>query len=175
MQIKSLVRTIPHHPKPGVMFRDITTLLKDAAGFHATIETLAARYRDRRIAKVAGIEARGFIVAAPLAFALGAGFVPLRKRGRLPAATVGHDYALEYGTDRIEMHVDAIAPGERVLVADDLIATGGTAAAAVKLIEGAGGEVVECCFVIELPELGGRRRIEALGHPLFALCEFEGE
>jgi adenine phosphoribosyltransferase len=175
MQIKSLVRTIPHHPKPGVMFRDITTLLKDATGFHATIETLAARYRDRRIAKVAGIEARGFIVAAPLAFTLGAGFVPLRKRGRLPAATVGHDYALEYGTDRIEMHVDAIAPGERVLVADDLIATGGTAAAAVKLIEGAGGEVVECCFVIELPELGGRRRIEALGHRLFALCEFAGE
>jgi adenine phosphoribosyltransferase len=157
------------------MFRDITTLLKDAAGFHATIETLAARYRDRRIAKVAGIEARGFIVAAPLAFTLGAGFVPLRKHGRLPAATVGHDYALEYGTDRIEMHVDAIAPGERVLVADDLIATGGTAAAAVKLIEGAGGEVVECCFVIELSELGGRRRIEALGHRLFALCEFAGE
>jgi adenine phosphoribosyltransferase len=175
MQIKSLVRTIPHHPKPGVMFRDITTLLRDAAGYHATIETLAARYRNQRIAKVAGIEARGFIVAAPLAFTLGAGFVPLRKRGRLPAATVGHDYALEYGTDRIEMHVDAISPGERVLVADDLIATGGTAAAAVKLIEGAGGEVAECCFVIELPELGGRRRIEALGHPLFALCEFEGE
>jgi adenine phosphoribosyltransferase len=175
MHIKTLVRTIPHHPKPGVMFRDITTLLKDAAGFRATIEALTGRYRDRRIAKVAGIEARGFIVAAPLAFALGAGFVPLRKRGRLPAATVGHDYELEYGTDRIEMHVDAIAPGERVLVADDLIATGGTAAAAVRLIEGAGGEVVECCFVIELPELGGRRRIEALGHRLFALCEFEGE
>jgi adenine phosphoribosyltransferase len=175
MHIKTLVRTIPHHPKPGVMFRDITTLLKDAAGFRATIEALTGRYRDQRIAKVAGIEARGFIVAAPLAFALGAGFVPLRKRGRLPAATVGHDYELEYGTDRIEMHVDAIAPGERVLVADDLIATGGTAAAAVRLIEGAGGEVVECCFVIELPELGGRRRIEALGHRLFALCEFEGE
>jgi adenine phosphoribosyltransferase len=175
MPIKSLIRTIPNHPKPGVMFRDITTLLKDAAGFHTAIELLAGRYRARRIAKVAGIEARGFIIAAPLAFELGAGFVPLRKRGRLPAATVGHDYELEYGTDRIEMHVDAVAPGERVLVADDLIATGGTAAAAVKLIEGAGGEVIECCFVLELPELGGRRRLEALGHSLFALCAFAGE
>lgn len=174
MQIQSLVRTIPHYPKPGVMFRDITTLLKDPAGFHATIAQLAGRYRDRRIAKVAGIEARGFIIAAAVAFDLGAGFVPLRKRGRLPAATVGHDYELEYGADRIEMHVDAIAPGERLLVADDLIATGGTAEAAVKLIEGAGGEVIECCFVIELPELGGRRRLEALGHSMFALCAFEG-
>ncbi len=175
MQLKSLVRTIPHHPRPGVMFRDITTLLKDAGGFRAMVESLAGRYRDARVAKVAGIEARGFIVAAPLAFALGAGFVPLRKRGRLPAATVGHDYALEYGSDRIEMHVDAVAPGERVLVADDLIATGGTAEAAVKLIRGAGGEVVECCFVIELPDLGGRRRLEALGHPAFALFAFEGD
>jgi len=175
MPIKPLIRTIPHHPKPGVMFRDITTLLKDPAGFRTTIDALAGRYRDRRIAKVAGIEARGFIVAAPIAYALGAGFVPLRKRGRLPAATVGHDYALEYGTDRIEMHVDAIAPGERVLVADDLIATGGTAEAAVKLIEGAGAQVIECCFVIELPELGGRSRLEALGHSIYALVAFEGE
>jgi adenine phosphoribosyltransferase len=175
MPLRSLVRTIPHHPKPGVMFRDITTLLKDAGGFRAAIDALAERYRGRAVAKVAGIEARGFIVAAPLAYASGAGFVPLRKRGRLPAATVGHDYALEYGTDRIEMHVDAIAPGDRVLVADDLIATGGTAEAAVKLIEGAGGEVVECCFVIELPDLGGRARLEVLGHPVAALLEFEGE
>ncbi len=174
MSIKSLVRTIPHYPKPGVMFRDVTTLLKDAAGFRTTIEQLAGRYRDRRIAKVAGIEARGFIIAAAVAFELGAGFVPLRKRGRLPAETVGHDYELEYGADRIEMHVDAVGPGERVLVADDLIATGGTAEAAVKLIEGAGGEVIECCFVIELPELGGRRRLAALGHSMFALFAFEG-
>ena len=175
MPIKPLIRTIPHHPKPGVLFRDITTLLKDPAGFRATIDSLAGRYRDRRIAKVAGIEARGFIIAAAVAYALGAGFVPLRKRGRLPAATVGHDYELEYGTDRIEMHVDAVVPGERILVADDLIATGGTAGAAVKLIEEAGAEVIECCFVIELPELGGRRRLEALGHSIFALCAFEGE
>jgi adenine phosphoribosyltransferase len=174
MPIKSLVRTIPDHPKPGVMFRDITTLLKDRAGFKLTIDQLAERYRARPIDKVAGIEARGFIIAAPLAHALGVGFVPLRKPGRLPGKTVGHDYALEYGTDRIEMHVDAIAPRERVLVADDLIATGGTAEAAVRLVEDAGASVVGCAFVIELPELGGRQRLEALGHAVFALCAFEG-
>jgi adenine phosphoribosyltransferase len=174
MPIKSLVRTIPNHPKPGVMFRDITTLLKDRAGFKLTIDQLAERYRGRPIGKVAGIEARGFIIAAPLAYALGVGFVPLRKSGRLPGKTVGHDYALEYGTDRIEMHVDAIAPGERVLVADDLIATGGTAEAAVRLIEDAGASVVGCAFVIELPELGGHKRLESLGHAVFALCAFEG-
>ncbi len=175
MPIRSLIRTIPHHPKPGVMFRDITTLLKDPAGFKLTIERLAAHYRGRRVDKVAGIEARGFIIAAPLAFALGVGFVPLRKRGRLPWTTVGHDYSLEYGTDRIEMHVDAIAAGEQVLVADDLIATGGTAEAAIRLIAGAGGTVVGCAFVIELPDLGGRARLEALGHPVLALCAFEGD
>ena len=174
MPIKSLIRTIPHYPKQGVMFRDITTLLKDPAGFKLTIDRLAAHYRGKPPDKVAGIEARGFIIAAPLAFALGVGFVPLRKRGRLPGATVGHDYELEYGTDRIEMHVDAVAPGERILVADDLIATGGTAEAAIRLVEGSGGSVAGCCFVIELPELGGRKRLEALGHPVLALCAFEG-
>jgi adenine phosphoribosyltransferase len=175
MPIKSLIRTIPDHPQPGVMFRDITTLLKDHVGFRTAIDELAARYRGRPIDKVAGIEARGFIVGAALAFDLRTGFVPVRKRGKLPAQTVGHDYELEYGVDRVEMHVDAIAPGERVLVADDLIATGGTAEAAVRLVEGAGASVVECCFVIELPDLGGRRRLEALGHPIFALCAFEGD
>ena len=174
MPIKSLIRTIPHYPKQGVMFRDITTLLKDPAGFKLTIDRLAAHYRGQPPDKVAGIEARGFIVAAPLAFALGVGFVPLRKRSRLPGPTVGHDYELEYGTDRIEMHVDAIAPGERILVADDLIATGGTAEAAIRLVGGAGGSVAGCCFVIELPELGGRKRLESLGHPVYALCAFEG-
>jgi adenine phosphoribosyltransferase len=174
MPIKSLIRTIPHYPKQGVMFRDITTLLQDPAGFTRTIEELAAPYRGLRIDKVAGIEARGFIVAAPLAYALAVGFVPLRKRGKLPWSTIGHDYALEYGTDRIEMHVDAVAPGDRVLVADDLIATGGTAEAAVRLIEDAGARVAGCCFAIELPDLGGRRRLEALGHPVLALCAFEG-
>jgi len=174
MPIKSLIRTIPHYPKQGVMFRDITTLLKDPAGFKLTIDRLAAHYRGERVDKVAGIEARGFIIAAPLAFALGVGFVPLRKRGRLPGPTAGHDYELEYGTDRIEMHIDAIAAGERILVADDLVATGGTAEAAIRLIEGAGGSVAGCCFVIELPDLGGRKRLEALGHPVLALCAFEG-
>jgi adenine phosphoribosyltransferase len=156
MDLASLIRTIPDYPKPGVMFRDITTLLKDPAGFGRTIGALAERYRGRRVDKVAGIESRGFIVGAPLAHQLGAGFVPLRKRGKLPAETVGHDYALEYGVDRIEMHVDAIAAGEAVLLVDDLIATGGTAEAAVRLIADAGAHVVECCFVIELPDLGGR-------------------
>jgi adenine phosphoribosyltransferase len=124
---------------------------------------------------VAGIEARGFIIGAALAFQLGVGFVPIRKKGKLPAETVGHDYALEYGTDRIEMHVDAIAKGEKVLLADDLIATGGTAEAAVKLIESMGGKIVECCFVIDLPDLGGRKRLERHGQKGFALCEFEGD
>ena len=174
MDLKTLIRTIPDYPKTGVMFRDITTLLKDPEGFGLTIGALAGRHRGHRIDKVAGIESRGFIVGAPLALQLGAGFVPLRKRGKLPAATTGHDYALEYGVDRIEMHVDAIAAGEQVLLVDDLIATGGTAAAAVRLIEGAGAHVVECCFVIELPDLGGRRRLESLGHPVFALVEFAG-
>ncbi len=175
MQIKSLIRTIPDHPKPGVMFRDITTLLKDRAGFAAAIGAFAARYRGRRIDQVAGIESRGLIVGAALAYALGTGFVPLRKRGKLPAATVGHDYQLEYGTDRIEMHLDALHPEEHILIADDLIATGGTAEAAVALVESAGAHVVECCFVIELPDLGGRKRLAARGRSMFALCDFGGD
>lgn len=175
MTIKSLIRTIPHYPKPGVMFRDITTLLKDAAGFRRAIDLLGERYRGRHIDQVAGIESRGFIVGAALAHALGAGFVPLRKRGKLPARTIGQDYQLEYGSDRIEMHADALAAGQQVLIADDLIATGGTAEAAVRLIEGAGAHVIECCFVIELPDLGGRERLWAAGHSMYALCQFEGD
>jgi adenine phosphoribosyltransferase len=174
MAIESLIRTIPHYPKPGVMFRDITTLLKDSVGFQLTINDLVRRYRDLRIDKVAAIESRGFIVGAPLAFALGAGFVPLRKKGKLPARTVGQDYELEYGADRVEMHVDALAAGERVLLVDDLIATGGTAQASCKLIESVGAQVVECCFVIDLPELGGRRRLEEDGYGVHALVQFTG-
>jgi len=158
-----------------VMFRDITTLLKDPVGLRVTINELVNRYTGVRIDKVVGIESRGFIIGAALAFQLGVGFVPIRKKGKLPAETVGHDYELEYGTDRIEMHVDAIAKAERVLLVDDLIATGGTAGAACKLIESMGGEVVECCFVIDLPDLGGRARLEKLGHNVFSLCEFEGD
>jgi adenine phosphoribosyltransferase len=175
MPIKSRIRTVPHYPKQGVMFRDITTLLKDPVGFRITINELVNRYTAVKIDKVAGIESRGFIIGAALAFQLGVGFVPIRKKGKLPAETVGHDYELEYGTDRIEMHVDAIAKGERVLLVDDLIATGGTAEAAVKLIESMDGKIVECCFVIDLPDLGGRKRLEKHDQKVFALCEFEGD
>ena len=175
MPIKSRIRTVPHYPKQGVMFRDITTLLKDPVGFRLTIHELAKRYAGVTIDRVAGIEARGFIVGAALAYHLGVGFVPIRKKGKLPAETVGQDYELEYGTDRIEMHVDAVSQGERVLLVDDLIATGGTAGAACKLIERMGGTIVECCFVIDLPDLGGRARLEKDGHKVFALCEFEGD
>jgi len=173
--IRQHIRTIPDHPKKGVMFRDITTLLKHAEGFRATVDALAARYQDARIDKVAGIEARGFIIGAPVAYLLGVGFVPVRKKGKLPAATHGHDYALEYGTDRVEVHVDAIGQGERTLILDDLLATGGTAEAAATLVERAGGVVASCGFVVDLPELGGRKRLEARHWPVFALCEFEGE
>jgi adenine phosphoribosyltransferase len=175
MTIKSRIRTVPHYPKPGVMFRDITTLLKDPVGFRVTINELVNRYTAVPIDKVAGIESRGFIIGSALAFQLGVGFVPIRKRGKLPAETVGHDYELEYGSDRIEMHVDAISSGDRILLVDDLIATGGTAEAAAKLIASMGGRIVECCFVIDLPDLGGRKRLEKLGHTVFTLCEFEGD
>jgi len=175
MPLKSRIRTVPHYPKQGVMFRDITTLLKDPVGFRDTINELAKRYAGVKIDLVAGIEARGFIVGAALAYQLGLGFVPIRKKGKLPAETVGQDYELEYGTDRIEMHVDAVSHGERVLLVDDLLATGGTAGAACKLIERMGGTIVECCFVIDLPDLGGRARLEKHGHNVFALCEFEGD
>jgi adenine phosphoribosyltransferase len=174
MIIKSLIRTIPHYPKAGVMFRDITTLLKDPAGFKTTIDTLAKRYDGRRIDKVAAIESRGFIIGSALAYHLGAGLVPLRKKGKLPGVTVGRDYELEYGADRIEMHVDALEAEDHVLLVDDLIATGGTAEAAARLVEDTGAKVVECCFVIDLPELGGRKRLERLGYAVFALMAFEG-
>jgi adenine phosphoribosyltransferase len=174
MDLKRLVRTIPDHPKPGILFRDITTLLADGAGFGEVIRTFADRYRDQRIAKVAGIEARGFILGGALAERLGAGFVPIRKPGKLPAATIGHDYELEYGNDRVEVHVDAVGRGERVVLVDDLIATGGTAVAGFSLLRSLGAEVVEACFVIDLPDLGGRRRVEGAGCPTFALMSFEG-
>jgi adenine phosphoribosyltransferase len=175
MTIKSKIRTVPHYPKHGVMFRDITTLLNDPFAFKLTIDQLASRYKGAKIDKIAAIESRGFILGAPLAYFLNVGFVPIRKKGKLPAETIGHDYDLEYGKDRIEIHVDAISRGEKVLLVDDLIATGGTAEAATKLISAVGGEVFECCFVIDLPDLGGANRLEKLGHKVFALCEFEGD
>src|SRR5450759_1637209 len=151
MSLKSKIRTVQHYPKQGIQFSDITTLLKDPAGFRATIDDLVSRYKDVKIDKIAGIESRGFILGAPLAYALNKGFIPIRKKGKLPAETIGHDYELEYGTDRIEIHTDAIQKGDKVLLIDDLIATGGTAEAAVNLIQQMGAEVVECCFVIDLP------------------------
>lgn len=175
MAIKDLIRTVPHYPRQGVMFRDITTLLKDANGFRETIDEFVKRYESVKLDRIAAIESRGFIIAAALAYRLGVGFVLIRKKGKLPAATIGHDYELEYGTDRIEIHVDAIALGDRVLLVDDLIATGGTAEAAVILIEKMGGKVIECCFVIDLPDLGGRKRLEKRGQKVFTLCEFEGD
>ena len=175
MPIKSRIRTIPHHPKQGIMFRDITTLLKDPVGFRISVHELANRYTGMNIQKVAGIESRGFIFGAPLAYLLGVGFVPIRKKGKLPAETIGHDYELEYGIDRIEMHTDAVIKGDKILLVDDLIATGGTAEAAVKLIEKMGGEIIECCFAIDLPDIGGRARLEKLGQKVFTLCAFEGE
>jgi adenine phosphoribosyltransferase len=175
MTIKSRIRTVPNYPKPNIQFRDITTLLKDPVGFRVTIDDLVRRYQNVKIDKIAGIESRGFILGAPLAYALGKGFIPIRKKGKLPAETIGHDYELEYGTDRIEIHTDAIDKGERILLVDDLIATGGTAEAACKLIEKMGGKIVECCFIIDLPDIGGHARLEKHGHKVFALCEFEGD
>lgn len=174
MDIQSLIRSIPDHPKPGILFRDITTLIKDARGFLATIEQLAERYRGGGISKVVGIESRGFIIGAALANALQLGFVPIRKLGKLPAQTVSRRYELEYGSDHVEMHVDALAQGEPVLLVDDLIATGGTAEAAAQLITDTGARIVECAFVIELVDLGGRARLERLGHRVRALMEFPG-
>lgn len=175
MSIKSLIRTIPHYPKQGIQFRDITTLLKDPVGFRMVIDALSKHYSGRKIDKIAGIEARGFIIGAALAYKLGVGFVPVRKSGKLPAETIGHDYALEYGADRVEIHIDAISKGEHLLVVDDLIATGGTAVATVSLIHKLGGVVVSCAFVIDLPDAGGSKRLIEKGIKTFSLCQFEGD
>jgi adenine phosphoribosyltransferase len=144
-------------------------------GLKATIDQIAQRHKGKGITKVVGIESRGFIIGAPVAYLLGVGFVPIRKKGKLPAETIGHDYQLEYGADRIEIHTDAVSRGERVLLVDDLLATGGTAEAALALLGKMGAEVVECCFIVDLPDLGGRKRLEKRGLKVFALCEFEGE
>ena len=175
MDFTQFIRTIPDYPKPGIQFRDITTLLKDPKGFRACIDSLIERYQGKPIDKIVGIESRGFMFAAPLAYALGIAFVPVRKPGKLPGKTIGHDYALEYGTDRIEMHDDAIASDDRVLIVDDLLATGGTALAAATLVQKVGGTVIECAFLVDLPDIGGRQRLEQTGLPVFALCEFEGD
>ena len=175
MPIKSRIRTIPDYPRKGVMFRDITTLLQDPVGFRTAVDELVRPHVGTGIDKVAGIEARGFILGGAVAHQLNTGFVTVRKTGKLPWDTIGEDYQLEYGNDRVEMHTDAIIRGDRVLLVDDLIATGGTAEATIRLIEKAGGQVTGCSFVIDLPDLGGRARIEKMGHRVFSLCAFEGD
>src|SRR4029079_14546428 len=159
---KSLIRTIPNHPKPGIMFRDVTTLLGDARGFRTTIERMAAPYAKAGVQGVAGIEARGFILGGAIADRLGCGFVPVRKKGKLPWKTIGQEYTLEYGVDIIEMHEDAIDPGERILIVDDLIATGGTAEAAAKLVKRSGGEIIRAPLILHLAALGRLAQLEGL-------------
>ena len=174
MDLTSLIRTIPDHPKPGIMFRDITTLLGDARGFRRAVDELVQPFAGMKIDKVAGVEARGFILGGAVAHQLSAGFIPLRKRGKLPHKTRSVEYALEYGTDAIEMHLDALTRGERVMLVDDLIATGGTALAAVDLLRQGGAEIVAACFVVDLPELGGAGRLKATGVPVSTLVAFAG-
>src|SRR6478672_11065585 len=169
-----MIRTIPDFPRTGVQFRDITTLLARAEGFSEVTRRLVAAYREQGVDKIAAIESRGFIIGAALAYGLGVGFVPIRKHGKLPAENFGRDYQLEYGADRLELHRDGIERGERVVMVDDLIATGGTAEAALDLIGMAGGSVVGAAFVVDLPDLGGRRRLKRLSYPVLALCEFAG-
>ena len=175
MPYKSLIRTIPDYPEKGVMFRDITTLLQDPFGFRKAVDELVQPHAGLRIDAVAGIEARGFILGGAVAHQLSVGFVPVRKKGKLPWDTIGEDYELEYGTDRVEIHRDAVETGSKILLVDDLIATGGTAKAAIKLLRQVGADVIGCSFVIDLPELGGRARIEEMGLKVLTLCEFEGE
>lgn len=177
MPIKSKIRTIPDHPKKGIMFRDITTLIKDPVGFRLVIDGLTQRYitGDINFDTIVGIESRGFIIGGALSYTLGKGFVPVRKAGKLPAEKITHEYELEYGTDKIEIHKDAIREGMKVLLIDDLLATGGTALAAAALIEKLGGAVSEMAFIVNLPDVGGEKRLKEKGYKVFALTEFEGD
>jgi len=172
--LKNAIRTIPDYPAPGIQFRDITTLLGDARAFRRAVDELVQPFAGLKIAKIAGIEARGFILGGAVAHQLSAGFVPVRKKGKLPHETVGMPYSLEYGDDEIEVHRDAVSRGERVLLVDDLVATGGTAEAAVKLLSSLGAEVVAACFIVDLPDLGGADRVRRLGVPVRTLVSFAG-
>ena len=172
--LRSAIRTIPDYPKPGIVFRDITTLLGDARAFRRAVDEMVQPWAGMKIDKVAGIEARGFILGGAVAHQLSAGFVPIRKKGKLPHETVRIAYSLEYGVDEMEMHKDAVKPGEKVLLVDDLIATGGTAEGAVKLLRQMGADIVAACFVVDLPELGGRAKLEGLGVDVRTLIAYEG-
>ena len=172
--LRNAIRTIPNYPKPGIMFRDITTLLGNPRAFRRAIDELVQPWSGTKMDKVAGMEARGFILGGAVAHQLSAGFVPIRKKGKLPHTTVSIAYSLEYGVDEMEMHTDAVVKGERVILVDDLIATGGTAEGAVQLLQKMGAEVVAACFVIDLPELGGAAKIEKLGVPVRTLVKFDG-
>ena len=172
--VKDYIRTIVDFPHEGILFRDVTTLFADARGFRMCIDQLLHPYAGQRIDKVVGLEARGFILGGAIAHQLTVGFVPVRKKGKLPGTTISQDYTLEYGEAIVEIHDDAILPGEKVLLVDDLLATGGTAEAGIRLIERLGAEIVGCAFIVDLPALGGRRLLEGLGMEVHALCEFEG-
>ena len=173
-ELAAAIRSIPDYPKPGIIFRDITTLLGNARAFRRAVDELVNPYVGAKIDKIAGMEARGFILGGAVAHQLSAGFVPIRKKGKLPHATVRIAYSLEYGVDEMEMHRDAVAPGEKVILVDDLIATGGTATGAVQLLRQMGADVVSACFVIDLPDLGGRAKLEAMGVEVRTLVEFSG-
>lgn len=177
MTIKSKIRTVPDYPKKGIMFRDITTLVSDPVGFRLVIDNFTQRYIKGDIAfdVIVGIESRGFIIGGALAYTLGKGFVPIRKKGKLPAEIIFQEYALEYGTDRIEIHKDSFPSGTRVLLIDDLLATGGTALAAAALVEKLGGIVVEMCFIVNLPDVGGEKKLRDKKYQIFSLTEFEGD
>jgi adenine phosphoribosyltransferase len=172
--LQAAIRTIPDYPKPGIMFRDITTLLGNARAFRRAVDELVQPWAGQKIDKVAGIEARGFILGGAVAHQVSAGFIPIRKKGKLPHKRVSIAYSLEYGLDEMEMHEDAVTPGDRVVLVDDLIATGGTAEGAVKLLRQMGGEVLAACFIIDLPELGGAAKLRQLDVPVRTLIAFEG-
>ncbi|MGV1789290.1 adenine phosphoribosyltransferase [Rhizobium lusitanum] len=173
-ELAASIRSIPDYPKPGIIFRDITTMLGDARAFRRAIDALVQPYAGSKIDKIAGMEARGFILGGAVAHQLSAGFVPIRKKGKLPHDIVRIAYSLEYGVDEMEMHRDAVNPGEKVILIDDLIATGGTAVGATKLLRQIGAEVIAACFVIDLPDLGGRKKLEELDVPVHTLVEFAG-
>ncbi|CZF80073.1 Adenine phosphoribosyltransferase [Grimontia celer] len=172
--IKDSIKTIPDYPKPGIMFRDITSLMENAEAYKATIGLLVEKYKDQGFTKIVGTESRGFLFGAPLALELGVGFVPVRKPGKLPREVISESYELEYGTDKLEIHTDAIVEGDKVLMVDDLLATGGTIEATTKLIRRLGGDVAHAAFIINLPEIGGEKRLQENGIDVYSICQFDG-